>query len=293
MTLDDMATQLQASADYRVVRRLTPVARYQPDVSGEPLRRALLVDVETTGLDTARDAIIEFGAVPFTYDSAGRVHTVGEPVAYFEDPGRPIPADVQAITRITDEMVAGKRIDDARVSALLADTGLVIAHNASFDRRVLERRLPAFEQKHWACSREDVPWDRFGATSTKLDYLLYLVCGSFHDGHRAVDDCRATIHLLALPRDKELRAPMTHLLERARRKSCRVWARRSLFETKELLKTRGYRWSDRQKTWYIDRAPAELDEEKSWLAEHVYAGNASPPFEVSTFTSIDRYSDRT
>ncbi len=292
MTLDEMAAQLDASADYRVVRRLSQIGQYAPDRSDEQLRRALLVDVETTGLDTARDAIIEFGAVPFTYDSAGRIHAVEEPVVYFEDPGRPIPAEVQAITGITNEMVAGHRIDDVRVSALLDDAGLVIAHNASFDRRVLERRLPAFAGKHWACSREDVPWDLFGAKSTKLDYLLYLVCHAFHEGHRAVDDCRATIHLLAQPRDAESRSPMAHLLGNARRKTCRVWARRSAFDTKELLKGRGYRWNDAQKTWYVDRPPADLEAEKAWLTAEIYAGKASAPFEVTTFTSLDRYSDR-
>jgi hypothetical protein len=39
-------------------------------------------------------------------------------------------------------MVAGHRIDDGAVNDLLGRVVLVIAHNADFDRRLLERRLP-------------------------------------------------------------------------------------------------------------------------------------------------------
>jgi len=252
----------------------------------------LLVDVESTGLDTARDVIIEFGAVPFRYDSTGEVFDVGEPVSYFEDPGRPIPVDIVELTGITDAMVAGQRIDDARVNALLDESVLVIAHNASYDRRILERRLPRFAEKHWGCSRDDVPWSRFGASGLKLQYLLYAVCRVFHDGHRAVDDCLATIHLLAAPRAADGRTPMAMLLDSARRKTSRIWARKSAFETKEVLKARGYRWNDAQKTWFIDRPPAEVEAEKSWLQENVYAHSGVSLVDVTTFTARERYSVR-
>jgi hypothetical protein len=43
---------------------------------------------------------------------------------------------------MTDEMVAGHRIDDRAVSDLLSRVVLVIAHNADFDRRFLERAFP-------------------------------------------------------------------------------------------------------------------------------------------------------
>jgi len=39
-------------------------------------------------------------------------------------------------------MVAGQRIDDRAVNDLLDGVVVVIAHNADFDRRFLEKRLP-------------------------------------------------------------------------------------------------------------------------------------------------------
>src|SRR5260370_11482276 len=117
---------------------------------------------------------------------------------WFEDPGGPIPPEITTITGITDEMVAGHRIDDSALDDLLTRVVLVIAHNADFDRRFLERRLPAFAAKHWACSRFDIDWKAEGIRSSALEFVAYSL-GFFHDGHRAAIDCRPTLHALSQP----------------------------------------------------------------------------------------------
>ncbi|HEY0929636.1 MAG TPA: 3'-5' exonuclease [Gemmatimonas sp.] len=310
-----MAAALEASGDYQVVRRLVVPPFYSAPESvppGTPLMRGLVVDVETTGLDTSRDAIIEFGAVPFDFDSEGRVYTVHAPLSYFEDPGRPIPAEAAAITGITDEDVRGKRIDDAAVLQALEQSVLVIAHNAGFDRRMLERRFPAFAAKHWACSQQEVPWVRFGSRSMKLDYLLYRMTGAFHTGHRAADDCLATLHLLAAARaepadpstgdasDAVLEAelnPLRLLLQNARKRTYRLWATGTPIEVKDVLKAHGYRWfpgsEQRQKGWYRDLQSDEaLAEEQVWLQEHGYGGRVNPNWKIEKFTALERYSER-
>jgi DNA polymerase-3 subunit epsilon len=71
---------LQAHDDYRVLRRISPSADWQlPGAQGQ-FRRGLFVDVETTGLDTETDEIIEVALLPFDYDPA-----TGEIVAVHED----------------------------------------------------------------------------------------------------------------------------------------------------------------------------------------------------------------
>ena len=58
-------------------------------------------DLETTGLNPKRDAIIEFGAVRFQK---------GGPREYYStciNPGRPLPVRIQQITGIRPEDVAG------------------------------------------------------------------------------------------------------------------------------------------------------------------------------------------
>jgi DNA polymerase III subunit epsilon len=293
-TLDVMAATLEATGDYRILRRfVAPSAYATPTPPG--VRRGLIVDTETTGLDVTSDKIIELGLVPFEFDSAGTIYGVDPALNWFEDPGMPIPAEAQQITGITDDMVRGQRIDDDAVVRELARAHLVIAHNASFDRRILERRLPAFADRYWACSLQEVPWARFDCRGSKLEYILFRTCSAFHTGHRAGDDCLATLHVLATPRDGEV-SPMRLLLENARRTTVRLSALGTPIETKDLLKRRGYRWCGgtptRPKTWYRDLFEEQLEAEQQWLREHAYGGLANPPWAVERFTARDRYSDR-
>jgi DNA polymerase-3 subunit epsilon len=288
-----MARVLTATGEYRVLRRFRPRARYAAP-NGAPARTALFVDVETTGLDPAADAVIEFAAVPFTYDPrAGRVFDVGPAYVALEDPGRPIPPEVVALTGITDAMVRGRHVDDARVAALVAGAGLVLAHNAAFDRKVCERRFPAFADVPWACTHADVPWYAYGCRGTKLDYLLVAHCGEFFDGHRAADDCHAAIHVLATAPPGGT-PPLKRLLDAARAPTVRVWAPDTPFAYRDALRARRYRWhpgdARRAKAWYRDGTPAEARAECAWLAAHVYRG--APAWELARITARERYSDR-
>ncbi|MHC4809358.1 MAG: exonuclease domain-containing protein, partial [Planctomycetota bacterium] len=152
-----MAEELRRSDDYRVLERL----RHRPvlaDAGGRAEGVGLVVDVETTGRDAGRDAIIQLAAIRFRYvRETGVVTTVDAAVTEFEDPGRPIPEVIQQLTGITDAMVAGKRLDEERFTALAEEADLVIAHNAAFDRPFLEARLPAFRNRPWACTWAEVP----------------------------------------------------------------------------------------------------------------------------------------
>jgi DNA polymerase-3 subunit epsilon len=83
-----------------------------------------------------RDKIIELGICPFEYDRQnGRICKVLGSWEWLEDPGTSIPLDVTKLTGISDEMVAGHRIDDRAVNDLLGRVVLVIAHHSDFDRR--------------------------------------------------------------------------------------------------------------------------------------------------------------
>jgi DNA polymerase-3 subunit epsilon len=293
--LERMIDTLEATGSFRVLRRFEARPHYAVPTPDTVLRRGLIVDVETTGLDVASDHIMELGLVAFEFDAAGRVYTVDPKREWFEDPGIPIPPEAAEITGITDDMVRGQRIDDVAVQQEIARAHLVIAHNASFDRRMLERRFPEFAGKHWGCSLNDVPWARFGCRGAKLDYLLFQLCHEFHLGHRAGDDCLATLHVLAMPRDGDA-TPLTRLLERARRTTVRLSAIGSPIESKDVLKARNYRWfsgsATRQKTWFKDLNEEEVETEQQWLRDHAYGGLSNPPWRLEKFTAKERYSER-
>jgi DNA polymerase-3 subunit epsilon len=278
---------LTASGRYQVIERLEPRPHYhRPD--GTPTKRALFVDVETTGLGDD-DRIIQLAAVPFDFARDGRIFGVGECRSWLEDPGIPIPEEITRLTGIAPADVAGRRIPDDTVRALLDETQLVIAHNARFDRPHLERRFPGFADKHWACSCDDVPWRAEGLESTKLGWLAYRMCRMFYEAHRADADCLMGIHL---PSGK---LALEALLECARAKTARVWAVGSAIETKDVLKRRGYRWNGeaeegRPKAWWRDVPEASLEAESQWLAAHVYRG--TPRHQVQLLDGRLRYSTR-
>jgi DNA polymerase-3 subunit epsilon len=292
--LEGMAKVLTASGWYRVARLFQPRARYRAD-DDEKKRRALFVDVETTGLDYSAHRIIEFAAVPFEYGvTTGEVYEVGEGISFLDDPGHPIPEVVSRLTGITDEMVRGQRIDEDRVGALLSDTALIIAHNAKFDRPFIERRLPEFAAKAWACSHAEVPWQAHGCTGTKLEYLLYAHCAEFFAGHRALEDCRVGVHVLAT-RLQTGALPMALLLESARETTVRVWATGASFDAKDAMKARGYFFypgqpgAARSKVWYRDVPACDADDECAWLGAAAY-GARKHTFERETLTATTRYS---
>jgi DNA polymerase III subunit epsilon len=292
-SLDQMARSLVESGDYRVTSRLEPQAEYNPpDCS--PKLVAAVADVETTGINPDRDRIIELGICLFEYDRQnGRIYKVLGSWEWLEDPGFSIPPEISTITGITDAMVAGHRIDDRAVNDLLDRVVLVVAHNASFDRRFLEKRLPAFVMKHWACSRFDIDWKAEGIRSSALEFVAYSL-GFFHDGHRAASDCRATLHAMAQRLPGTGRFALQALLEQARLPTWRLWARDAAIEKKDVLKARGYAWSPgefgRPRCWYRDVSDAAKAAEVSWLRANVMGPDQA--VWALRITARDRYSDR-
>lgn len=92
------------------------------------------VDCESTGLDTAKDRIVEVAAISFTFDSF---------IDQFEtlvDPECEIPLEVIAVHHITQDMTAGKPKIDEALPALLKIIGNhpIIGHGIRFDIDIID-----------------------------------------------------------------------------------------------------------------------------------------------------------
>jgi DNA polymerase-3 subunit epsilon len=288
-----MAEALGRSSDYRVLRRLVPRVSYTPAI-GQETKSGILLDTETTGLDHARDEVIELGMVKFAYTRDGRIAGVRDTFSAFNEPSVPIPPDITALTGITDDMVAGQRIDEAAVNAFVDDAVVfVIAHNSGFDRRFAERYWPVFEQKPWGCCATEIEWRKHGFAGAQLGYLLN-GAGFFHQAHRAVDDCHALLEVLAFELPTTGAPALALLLEKARKRTVRVWAEQSPFELKDSLRRRGYRWSDgsdgRPRSWYVDVCETALADEITFLKTEVYLREIEP--RLQTLTAFTRFSGR-
>ncbi len=294
MDLTEAERLLSASSDYRVLRRVPPSSQWPLARAQSETRRAILVDTETTGLDSDADEVIELALLPFDYErDSGRIVAVHEADALsaFRQPSSPIPPEATKLHGITNEMVKGAAIDAERVRRIVEGAHLIIAHNAGFDRPMVEKHWPIFQDKHWACSFVDIDWKAEGVSSAKLDYLLYAQ-GWFHDGHRALSDALATLFLLTLPLPRSKDLALASLLRCARTPLRAVRAEETAFEQRAALKGRGYRWDEgkgkRTKAWWI--MTSDADAEIAWLRSEIYRKERDIP--VVNVPPTRRYSSR-
>jgi DNA polymerase-3 subunit epsilon len=288
LDLDACATALENTGVFRVLRKIAvPSPELGPIKPNE--RVALALDTETTGLDPALDDVIEVGAVAFTYTDDGRIGSV---IGLFEglrEPTVPITEEITTITGISPDMVRGKSLDLQALQQLIESSDVIIAHNAGFDRPFCERISPLFATKHWACSATEVPWRNLGFEGNKLAYLLYQ-CGFFHDGHRALDDAVALMHVLAGHHSQD-RTPLALLLESARKPTMRIEIE-APYELRMELRKRGYRWKPRSELrggiWRI-----EVDFERA-AQEFAFAESRKIPsnvIRVTKMTALNRFRD--
>ncbi len=286
----------QVAADpgeWRLLRRLHIPDRFN-DPQGGTVRRAVVVDVETTGLSTETDDVIQLALLSFDYDmESGRILTVHTAHAFegLRQPAVPISEEAALITGITDDMVAGKFIDADAVTAIVADAGLIIAHNASFDRVMVEKHWSCFAAKPWACTLDAIDWLREGFSAGKLDYLG-MQFGWFYDGHRALADCEACLALLAQTLPKSGQRVMAEVREAARKTDYLVRAVDAPYDLKDTLKQRGYRWRPAElqngRVWWTTTDDPET--EIAWLRKEVYGREAPVP--SHPITARERYSQR-
>ncbi|MGB6755423.1 MAG: 3'-5' exonuclease [Xanthobacteraceae bacterium] len=179
----------------RILRRLVPRLLSKPPLDNS--RIAIVIDFETTGLNTAQDEVIEIGMVKFSCSDQGEVTAVIDTFGSLNEPSTSIPPEITALTGITDDMVRGQHINPDAVVSFVSNTNVVIAHNANFDQKFAERGWPIFIGSNWTCSAQEIEWRKHGFEGSRLAYLL-AGAGYFHDAHRAVDDCQAQWEILAM-----------------------------------------------------------------------------------------------
>ena len=157
----------------------------------------LVVDLETTGLSPQRDRITEVGAV------RARGGTVEAELRTFVHPGVPIPPAITALTGITDADVAGAPDIAAVLPMLLQllEGAVLVAHNARFDLGFLRA---AAERVGLGPLRPAVVDTAVLARRLIRDEVRDLRLGTLAQhfrapvtpDHRALNDARATLHVL-------------------------------------------------------------------------------------------------
>jgi DNA polymerase-3 subunit epsilon len=154
------------------------------------------VDLETTGMAAATDAITEVAIVRVTMDPDGTAAPTVDEWSTLVNPGRRIPPEIQGLTGITDAMVRHAPPFAAiatEISARTADA-LFVAHNARFDYGFLKHAFARIDGSFNArvlctvkLSRRLFP----DAPGHGLDAVIARHALTAGDRHRALGDARA------------------------------------------------------------------------------------------------------
>lgn len=146
-----------------------------------------VLDLETTGLDPRRELIIEYAAVKVR---GGKVVDTFQSLC---DPGFPIPAQIEAITGITTEMVRNSPNPRSVLPDFLEFIGddFIMGHNVLFDVRFIAASAGEFvnpyidTMKLFKKLHSSLPHHRL---CDMVDYY-----GKNNESaHRALSDCLAT-----------------------------------------------------------------------------------------------------
>ena len=151
------------------------------------MRTLIALDLETTGLDPEREAVIEIGAVRF------RGPRVEDQWSTLINPGRPIPPFISELTGIDDGMVArAPRLSEV-LGALVEFVGdaPLIGHNVGFDLAFLRRKgVLEFNEAHDTLEMASVLLPtaaRYGLASLASELGVPVTAS-----HRALDDAQTT-----------------------------------------------------------------------------------------------------
>ncbi len=144
-------------------------------------------DLETTGLSSWKDTIIEIGAVLF---KGGKEE---DRFQTFVDPQRPLDRKIVELTGITDDMLKGAPLIEEVLPKFLEFVGdrVLVAHNADFDTGFIRA----------ACAKQDLPYTYTSADTLvlsqnllpqlskfKLDIVANALSLPEFNHHRAADD---------------------------------------------------------------------------------------------------------
>ena len=162
---------------------------------GQSLKGTYVVfDLETTGFSSAKDKIIEIGAVKVENGE------ITDKYSTFVNPKIPIPFRITQLTSITDEMVMGSPEIETILPQFLKFVGdaVLVAHNASFDVSFIEEN----------CRQQGIEPDFTSVDTVGLARVLLPTLSKFklnvvakalnisqEHHHRAVDDARVTAEI--------------------------------------------------------------------------------------------------
>jgi DNA polymerase-3 subunit epsilon len=234
-----------------------PAAEPQPLAAASPpeCRLALIVDVETTGLDVEHDQPIEVAAILYNIEHRAIAAQISYLLPVLEN-------KVEAINGIPAALTRSARTDfisfEDAVFTLWRMADVVIAHNADFDRAWFEQMGlfgVLYDAKPWLCTLRDFRWGIPGLRPNPSLTDLALAHGvPVWEVHRALPDCTYLASVFSK------RTDLAALIEDARTPQF-LYEAVVGFADKEKAKAAGFQWSanGHERTWTRKLRAAEAE----------------------------------
>jgi len=249
--------------------------------------KVAFLDVETTGLDSTVDEVIEIGYIIVRYSpDNGQLGGTVKRRDYLGEPHAALSETIQIITGLTDEDLKGKKIPWDDVVKDLQDVDFIVAHNAAFDRAFCEKYAHEFRNIPWADSLTQVDWLLQGHTASRsLELLCLHLAGCVYDSHRALADAEALAYLLnrRMISDPD-KTYFSSLLAAHQAPFYLLTAYNAPFGLKDGMKARGYRWNPTLRAWQF--SGPDVESEITWLKGQI--GSSYAP-RVETIPATDRF----
>ncbi len=205
------------------------------------IRRCLIVDTETTGLDREKDSVIEIGAILYSVEhhtSLIQFSTLQYAPTNAAEPINRIP--VAALRDVRERYPLD--LDDV-LPRLLADADIVVAHRAEFDRGWFAGEWHA---KPWVCTKFDFTWPRQTAEGQSLVPLALEHGIGVSHAHRALTDCQLIAALFdVMP---FFGCDLQQMFAHAMRPKAVVRALVT-YEDREKAKAAGFKWDGEKRHW--------------------------------------------
>lgn len=205
-----------------------------------PIRYALLLDTETSGLNPEKDVTIEVAVTLFDVKFA-------QPVASYASLISGDRNEARDVNGIPPEMLPEAYEEEVvwrAVRWLGSRAQVIIAHHAEFDRKF----CPDLG-KNWICSEEDIQWPGSqkggrGGSLSQLALRLGLGVSSAHRASVDVDTLSRILTRLA-KEGNDLQAMLVYAM---RPKG--EFHSLAPFEQKDVVKGEGFRWDPDKKIWW-------------------------------------------
>jgi DNA polymerase III subunit epsilon len=207
------------------------------------------VDLETSGLSSEKDQIIEIGAVLWDTDSHAPKKIFNE-LIYYDN--LDLPKEVQSITGITPQDLKkyGLLLNDClkKLNELVQEAEYLVGHNAvSFDAEFLNQAYMMYQmpkiKKPWIDTLTDIPYPQEIKTR-KLSYLAAEHGFINPFSHRALFDVLTTLKLLAKYDIQEVisiqQSPLVKVLAHVS------------FDERDKARRIGFRWDPQQRHWFSE-----------------------------------------